>query len=65
MKDSIAQKPAMNMSKKKQKKRSPDWQKLLATLISILIMIAQFEAVRLGAWERPNGSHHDDCRSIV
>jgi hypothetical protein len=30
------------MRKKSQKKWAPDWQKLLATLISILIMIAQF-----------------------
>jgi hypothetical protein len=40
------------MRRKSQKKRSPDWQKLLAILISILIMIAQFEAVRLGAWSK-------------
>jgi hypothetical protein len=42
----------MKLRKKNQKKRSPDWQKLLATLISILIMIAQFEAVRIGAWQK-------------
>jgi hypothetical protein len=52
------------MKDKNKKKRSPDWEKLLATLISILIMIAQLEAVRLGA-ERPNGSHQDAGRSIV
>lgn len=44
---------------KRQKKRSPDWQQLLAILISILIMLAQYEATRLGAVERPNGSHHE------
>jgi hypothetical protein len=40
------------MRKKSQKRRSPDWQELLAILISILIMIAQFEAVRLGVWAK-------------
>jgi hypothetical protein len=34
---------------KRQKKRSPDWQQLLAILISILIMLAQYEATRLEA----------------